>query len=289
MASLFDVLIIVLVILSPFLLPRIARMGPIYRIAAGVTAIGIGLLLAVVFFFTGLIDWEKHWRIANFIEIISYMLLPISLFLFVAGPVLYIAFLGIRILINKQHSAQFWTTTKKFSLGIAVVLLGIYVMFWSLLASSDRFMGEHSKNMNEGTQAYNAHDFPAAQEHYLAALKAAEDFGKGSSFFRFFGLRPSDETTTNWTIKDARLTESLEALAEVYEAQGQYEKAEPLIKRSLSIKEQRRFPIELKTIEKYATLLRKIGRDSEAAPLEDRAKTIRQKQELFRQQHMPHN
>jgi len=149
MASLFDVLIIVLVVLSPFLLPRIARMGPLYRIAAGATAIGIGLLLVVVFFFSDIIDWETHWRIANFIELISLALLPISLFLFAAGPVLYIA-LGIRILVNKQLSAQFWTTTKKFSLGIAVVLLGIYVMFWSFLVSSDRIMGEHTKKMNEG-------------------------------------------------------------------------------------------------------------------------------------------
>ena len=131
MASLFDVLIIVLVVLSPFLLPRIARMGPIHRITAGITAIDIGLLLAVVFFFSGLIDWKAHETISVFMEFISYALLPISLILFVAGPILYVA-LGIRILINKQLSAKFWTTTKKFSLGIAVVLLGIYVMFWSV-------------------------------------------------------------------------------------------------------------------------------------------------------------
>ncbi len=74
---------------------------------------------------------------------------------------------------------------------------------------------------------------------------------------------------------------ALDRLAEVYEDQHKYAEAEPLRKRSLDIKEKVRggtlHPTVADALETYAALLRHIGRGTEAADLEARARSIRAK------------
>jgi tetratricopeptide (TPR) repeat protein len=71
---------------------------------------------------------------------------------------------------------------------------------------------------------------------------------------------------------------SLVCLANVYSAQGKYAKAEPLLKRALSIDENALpadHPNMAEALEFYATLLKATNRDADAEKLLVRAKTIR--------------
>ncbi len=73
---------------------------------------------------------------------------------------------------------------------------------------------------------------------------------------------------------------SLNNLAGLYHRQGRYADAEPLYKRSLAIVEEALGPMHpdfAQSLENYAALLRKTGRDAEAARMETRAKAIRAK------------
>ena len=73
---------------------------------------------------------------------------------------------------------------------------------------------------------------------------------------------------------------SLNNLASLYYAQGQYAKAELLYRRALAIHEKAvgaEHPNVATCLENYAFLLRNMGRPEEAAPLEARAKAIRSK------------
>jgi tetratricopeptide (TPR) repeat protein len=73
---------------------------------------------------------------------------------------------------------------------------------------------------------------------------------------------------------------SLNNLAELYRAQGQYTEAEPLSKRALAIREKAfgsEHPNVATSLENYAGLLRLMDRPDEAEPLESRAKAIRVK------------
>jgi tetratricopeptide (TPR) repeat protein len=72
----------------------------------------------------------------------------------------------------------------------------------------------------------------------------------------------------------------LNNLAELYRAQGQYAKAEPLYQRALASREKALGPEHPKvaiSLENYALCLRDMGRPNEATPLEARAKAIRAK------------
>jgi tetratricopeptide (TPR) repeat protein len=63
---------------------------------------------------------------------------------------------------------------------------------------------------------------------------------------------------------------------------GKYEQAISLFQRSITIQEKSLGPDNPKlasTLENYANLLRKTGRETEAATLEARAQTLRSKQE----------
>ena len=73
---------------------------------------------------------------------------------------------------------------------------------------------------------------------------------------------------------------NLNNLAELYRAQGQYAKAEPLYKRALSILEKTvpNHPNVATTLENMAKLYTKMGRDDEAKKLLARAKQIRASQ-----------
>ena len=87
---------------------------------------------------------------------------------------------------------------------------------------------------------------------YQVASKRAERFGPG----------------------DARLVTSLASLADLYRAQGDYQKAEPLYQRALAIGERTLgpdHPTVLACRNNYAALLRATGREAEAVKLDGRA------------------
>jgi tetratricopeptide (TPR) repeat protein len=71
---------------------------------------------------------------------------------------------------------------------------------------------------------------------------------------------------------------SLNNLAKLYYAQGQYAQAEPLYRRALAIREKAlgpEHPSVATTLANYAALLRKLDRTAEAETKEARAKAIR--------------
>ncbi len=71
---------------------------------------------------------------------------------------------------------------------------------------------------------------------------------------------------------------SLNNLALLYATQGKYAEAEPLYQRALGIVEKAlgpEHPHVAQSLENYAALLRKTGRDDEAVKLEARARAIR--------------
>jgi tetratricopeptide (TPR) repeat protein len=69
---------------------------------------------------------------------------------------------------------------------------------------------------------------------------------------------------------------TLNNLAQLYQAQGRYEEAEPLFLRALTIKEKALPPDHPSTnLENYASLLREMNLPREAQTLEQRAKAIR--------------
>jgi tetratricopeptide (TPR) repeat protein len=74
------------------------------------------------------------------------------------------------------------------------------------------------------------------------------------------------------------VAQSLNNLAELYQAQGRYTQAELLYKRSLAIWEKAlgpEHPLVAQSLENYAVLLREMNRLAEAERLEARAKAIR--------------
>jgi tetratricopeptide (TPR) repeat protein len=293
MAYTVDVFILLLIVSSPLFLPVIARLGRSYRIIAGVTAILIGVFLIIAFWFSSLIDWEAHWLLANILELVSLILLPISLVLFAVAPLLYIWF-GIRFLTknkaepitNKgsQTNKVINRITKSLFFGI-ILLFGVYLTFnWWFISHGNSTRAAHYEHMNAGKLAYRERDYPAAEKHFLTALKAAEDFGQGASLVSWIPLILHLGHTLKSihvpSIKDNLLRDSLEKLAEVYEAQGQYEKAEPFLKRNLAIAENSFGPDNpylAIPIKKYAALLHKMNRESEAASLEERSMAIQLK------------
>ena len=69
----------------------------------------------------------------------------------------------------------------------------------------------------------------------------------------------------------------LNNLALLYKKTGNLEAAEPLLKRSLEIKEKNYdpgHPSLVTGLKNYASVLRALGRDDEAAPYESRATTL---------------
>ena len=109
-----------------------------------------------------------------------------------------------------------------------------------------------------GFEAYQGGRYAEAEKYYLAALKEAEIFGP----------------------EDTRIATTLDNLALLYDTQGEYAEAEPLLKRSLKIYQKFLGPDHLNVarfLENYAALLRKMEREAEATEMEARAKEIREK------------
>ena len=78
------------------------------------------------------------------------------------------------------------------------------------------------------------------------------------------------------------MAQSLNNLAELYRALGNYAEAAPLYRRSLAIREKAlgpEHPDVATSLENYAELLHETGRAGEAAQMEARAKAIRAKYE----------
>jgi tetratricopeptide (TPR) repeat protein len=98
-----------------------------------------------------------------------------------------------------------------------------------------------------------------------------------------FILQAKDEIrkeAENFGPQDIRLATSLNDLADIYSAQGQYAEAEPLYKRTLQIKEKALGPTDLyvaPSLMGLADLYYKQGRYAEAEPLYKRALAIREK------------
>jgi len=109
-----------------------------------------------------------------------------------------------------------------------------------------------------GILAYQRGDYAEATKQFEAALKEAQDFGE----------------------QDPRLATSLNNLAWVYDAQGNYGEAGPLYKRSLAIREKAlgpEHPDVAQTLSNLALLYQSQVRYGEAEPLYKRSLAIREK------------
>lgn len=106
-----------------------------------------------------------------------------------------------------------------------------------------------------GIEALDRGRYAEAKKMFGAALREAEAF------------RPPD----------SRLVESLANLAKTYTALHQYVEAEPLLRRAVTIAEAvigPRHPSVATMLVDYAILLRRLGREAEAATVEARARAI---------------
>ena len=98
-----------------------------------------------------------------------------------------------------------------------------------------------------------------------------------------FQQRPNDKNLEA-TIKRARvsISEALDRLAEIYEAQEKYAEAEPVRRRSIEIKQQawgeHNDWIWVDALVAHANSLHKIGREDEATQLDERVEAIRTQQ-----------
>jgi len=112
--------------------------------------------------------------------------------------------------------------------------------------------------MESGQKAYKAGEYGKAQTLLESALKEAEGFGPN----------------------DPRLPASLAWVAEVYKAQGKYDQAEPLCRRSLGIVEKSLGPEHSDvgaSLNNLAELYRAQGKYDEAEPLYRRSLAIRER------------
>ena len=130
----------------------------------------------------------------------------------------------------------------------------------ALLVSGPTLAGEAEwlAHNGAGISAYRAGDYRAATTRFEAALREAESFGAS----------------------DPRLATTLNNLAELRRAQGRYEEAEPLFRRSLVIEEKALGPDHPEVgmmLGNLAGLYREQGRNAEAEPLYRRALGIAEK------------
>ncbi len=137
------------------------------------------------------------------------------------------------------------------------LLVGLLCLtLWPVAASAQETRWETL--MAEAVKAYQQADYVEAEKLLLAALQEAEKFGE----------------------QDPRFAISLNNLAELYRAQGNYAQAEPLYQRALAIREKAlgpEHPHVAMVLENYAALLHKLNRDAEADKMEARAQAIRAK------------
>jgi peptidoglycan/LPS O-acetylase OafA/YrhL len=70
-----DSSIILFIILSPILLPLIARISSKGQTASGIISIMIGSFLYIVYFVPNSLDWQTHYLLAFSLEYLSYLLI----------------------------------------------------------------------------------------------------------------------------------------------------------------------------------------------------------------------
>lgn len=152
-----------------------------------------------------------------------------------------------------------------------------------------------------GTKAYLQGQYEEAERLLWAAFKEAEEFGgldlrmaeSQAGLGRLYHTlgrhaeaeplyRRALETWVNVLgSTHPKVAVGLGTLGQVYYAQGRYHQAEPLYRRSLKILERvvgPAHPVVAAGLENYAALLRKTGREPEAARLEAHAGEIRSMQ-----------
>ena len=137
--------------------------------------------------------------------------------------------------------------------GLMVGLLGLAL--WPAGCSTDE--GRWERLNADGQTAYQAGRYAEAGESLLAALQEAERFGE----------------------QDPRLGTSLNELALLYHAQGDYAQAQPLYQRALTIVENalgREHPDVVTSLNNLAELYREQGNYAEAKLLLQRSLAIRE-------------
>ncbi len=137
-----------------------------------------------------------------------------------------------------------------------VIATFLALMLWPPLVNSQEMSWEDQ--MRAGTQAYRKGTYSQAESHWKAGLDKAKEAGP----------------------EDPRLATSLNNLALLYQARGKYAEAEPLQRRSLTIREKvlgPQHPNVATSLNNLAGLYQDQGKYAEAEPLQRRSLTILEK------------
>jgi tetratricopeptide (TPR) repeat protein len=138
--------------------------------------------------------------------------------------------------------------------------------------------------LSELAQFYKARErYVEAEEFSRRSLEIVEEkIRRHSAADISRWQRRPDDKILEATIKHARvpISEALDRLAEIYESQNKYAESEPLRRRSLEIKQQAWSEtgyIWVDSLAAHANALHKIGREEEAAKLDEHVEAIRAK------------
>lgn len=137
----------------------------------------------------------------------------------------------------------------------------VAVSLVTLVLTCQTSLGQENWNtyIHAGQKALQGGRYAEAEKLFRDALKEAEALG----------------------LEDPRVATTLNDLAFLYDIQGKHAQAEPPYRRALEIWEKAlgsEHPLVAFTLERTASLLRKLRRETEAAELEARARAIQAKQ-----------
>lgn len=153
-------------------------------------------------------------------------------------------------------------------------------------------------SFDAGVAAFERGRYAKAEEAFVAAMKVAESFPDSdprlaktlNNMAALCHTQGKFQMAEDYYVKSLAIHErnhgqehpevaiNLHNLAVLYSATRKYEQAEPLYKRALAIREQVNgadHPDLVPVLVNYAQLLRRLGRDAEAAELELRGKKIK--------------
>jgi len=125
--------------------------------------------------------------------------------------------------------------------------------FYRLIGKEELADPLFHRSMHAGEQAYNRGDYTTAEKYYSVGLKRAKEI-------------------PNW---DFFIAWAVSYLFDAYVAQGKYGEAKQLFRESLTIIE-KAHPKRVDYLKNYAALLRRRGREAEAAAIETGTKAIPQ-------------
>src|SRR5262249_5806595 len=149
-----------------------------------------------------------------------------------------------------------WDRLRTTSTCVQLLITICCLMFWPLTAEAQKTAWEQYQR--EGVQAYKQGHYAEAEQQFTTALQEAERLG----------------------LSDQRLIVTLTSLAMLYSAQNQPDKAEPLYRRLLILRENTLEPEHLEvpaSLDNLAEIYEAQGQYSRAEPLYQRALTIREK------------